>query len=191
LFINFADHIDGDTPQNNQITNNIFAFTKKRVLQRGGENRMTFSFTRNIVYWNQGTIQANPGKWNCMGDCPSRFLLDYNLYWNPSGQKPEFFTGEGGAGGGGGGAGPRASLASVDMKGWQQMGEDNHSIFEDPMFVNPNYPADDFSLKPGSPASKIGFVPFDPRQAGRSNPVIKVPPVPPAFPLQLMDPKDF
>jgi len=182
LFVNFAERFDRDTPQNNLVTNNIFAYTKKRLLQRGGENRLTFTFSHNIVYWDQGSIQAAPGKWTCFGDCPSRFLLDYNLYWNPKGDKPEFYTTE---------QGNQQNVNRHDLRAWQQMGEDVHSIVADPMFVNPRYPADDFTLRAGSPASQIGFVPFDPKQAGRSSPGIKPPPVPAAFPLQLLDPNDF
>jgi hypothetical protein len=68
------------------------------------------------------------------------------------------------------------------------MGEDVNSIIEDPRFANPKYPADDFSLLAGSPASKIGFVPFDPKQAGLTSPLPRPPAQPPAFPLQLLNP---
>jgi hypothetical protein len=182
LFINFAQPIDGDTPQNNVITNNIFAFPKKWFLQRGGDNKLTFTLTHNILVWAQGRIQASPGKWSCYGDCPSRFLLDYNLYWNPKGGKLEFITTE-----------PEEyrEPGRHDWQGWQGLGEDTHSIIANPQFADPNYPADDFTLKPGSPASQIGFVPFDAKQAGRTDPVLKPPSVPPAFPLQVPDPGDL
>jgi parallel beta helix pectate lyase-like protein len=182
LFVNFATPIDGEFPQNDVVTNNIFAFIKKRVLQRGGENPNSFAFTHNIVYLDQGTIQANPGRWSCFDNCSSRFALDYNLYWHAKGDRMDFITTD-----------PTTyEITHHDFADWQRKGEDQHSIIADPLFVNPRFPADDFSMKPGSPASKIGFVPFDPKQAGRSNPVIKVPPVPPAFPLQLPDdPNDY
>jgi Right handed beta helix region len=182
LFINFNEHFDGDTPQNDVVTNNIFAFFGKRLLQRGGSNRSTFTFTHNIVYFNQSAMQANNGKWLCFNDCPSRFFMDYNLYWSPKGTKPEFLTSDENN--------PRVPNTH-DLREWQRLGEDSHSIVADPMFVNPNSPADDFTLKSGSPALQIGFVPFDPRQAGRSHPILKAPPVPPAFPLQLLDPNEF
>ena len=55
---------------------------------------------------------------------------------------------------------------------------------------------DDYSLLNGSPALKIGFVPFDPNQAGRTNTTFQsfssVPAsMAPSFPLQLMDPSSF
>jgi hypothetical protein len=55
---------------------------------------------------------------------------------------------------------------------WQAAGQpirmaknDRDSIVEDPKFVNPA--KRDFRLKPGSPAEKIGFKPFDYAKAGR------------------------
>jgi len=40
-----------------------------------------------------------------------------------------------------------------------------------PGFTNPVYPYDDYSLPNGSPG--VGFVVFDPSDAGRNNPIIK------------------
>jgi hypothetical protein len=63
---------------------------------------------------------------------------------------------------------------------WQtQAGEDVHSLVQNPGFNNPAYPADDYSLPKGSPG--VGFVIFDPTQAGRSNPVINPPAVSATF----------
>ena len=63
---------------------------------------------------------------------------------------------------------------------WQtQVGEDAQSLVQNPGFNNPAYPADDYSLSKGSPG--VGFVVFDPTQAGRSNPVINPPAVPATF----------
>jgi len=182
IFINFNERFDGDTPQNDVITNNIFAFFRKELVRRGGSNRSTFAFTHNIVYFNQNEMQHNNGKWLCFNDCVSRFLMDYNLYWSPKGTRPEFITNDE--------SNPRVPIQH-DLRDWQRLGEDTHSLTADPMFVNPHYPDDDFTLKPGSPALQIGFVSFDYRQAGRSHSVLRAPPVPPAFPLQLIDPNDF
>ena len=183
LFVNFAEVFDNDTPQNNNVTNNIFAFTKKRLLQRGGESRKTFTFTHNIVYYDQGTIQADPGKWSCNDNCTDWFVLDQNMYWNPKGEKPEFINSDL--------HGMRPVMNRVDWDRWRELGEDTHSIIANPMFVDPRYPGDNFTPTNTAAMKQIGFVPFDPRQAGRSNPVLKAPPVPPAFPLQLLDKSDF
>ena len=51
---------------------------------------------------------------------------------------------------------------------------------------------DDYTLQPGSPALKLGFVPFDYSQAGRTTPA-SFPASQPAaaFPLQVMAPETF
>ena len=52
------------------------------------------------------------------------------------------------------------------------------------MFVDPD--KFDFRLKPGSPAKKIGFKPFDTSKAGRlkgARRAADLPPEPPAFPV--------
>jgi hypothetical protein len=61
-------------------------------------------------------------------------------------------------------AGGKVTLAGMDIKAWQSKGRGAGSIVADPLFVN----ADklDFRLKPGSPAVKAGFKPFDTSQAG-------------------------
>jgi hypothetical protein len=59
-------------------------------------------------------------------------------------------------------------------------------LVQNPGFNNPAYPADDYSLPKGSPG--VGFIVFDPAQAGRSNPVIQVPAVAPTFPTMKYNP---
>jgi hypothetical protein len=57
--------------------------------------------------------------------------------------------------------------------------------------VNPNFPNDDFTLQSGSPALKVGFVPFDPSQAGRLTAPIPPVAIPASFPVQPMAPTNF
>jgi hypothetical protein len=89
------------------------------------------------VYWDQGELLA--GSW---GD--ANVKLDHNLYWNAAG-RPVRFEGK-------------------DLAAWQATGKDAGSIVADPRFVDPK--RCDFRLRPGSPAEKIGFEPFDYTQAG-------------------------
>ncbi|MBI5833947.1 MAG: right-handed parallel beta-helix repeat-containing protein [Armatimonadetes bacterium] len=68
-----------------------------------------------------------------------------NLYWNAAGLPLGF--------------------AGKTWAEWQALGQDQGSVRADPLFVDPAH--GDFRLKPGSPALALGFVPFDPSQAGR------------------------
>ena len=47
---------------------------------------------------------------------------------------------------------------------WKKLGFDTHSIIADPLFVDPEN--DDYSLKPESPAFKLGFKPIDVSRVG-------------------------
>jgi parallel beta-helix repeat protein len=68
-----------------------------------------------------------------------QFRWERNLFWNPSGTKglPE---------------------------AWKAKGLDKESVIADPLFVDPD--KGDFTLKPDSPALKLGFVPIDVSKVG-------------------------
>ena len=122
----------------NVVRNNIFAFSTDGQLQRSRvEDHLSFTFTRNIVYWNESSLLS--GSW---GDANVR--TEGNLYWDASG-KPVTFEGK-------------------TLEQWQATGKEAGSIIADPLFVDPAH--HDFRLKPESPAAKIGFKPFDPTKAG-------------------------
>ncbi len=143
----------------NRVENNILAFGGQHQLQRSRkEDHISFFFERNIVYWDNDSPLLG-SNW---GD--DQFRLDYNLYWRAG--KPVTFPG------------------NLTLEQWQaQRSQDRHSVIADPGFVDPG--EDDFTLKPDSPALKLGFQPFDVSRAGRHRPLIltrDLPPVPAGFP---------
>jgi len=188
IFNNVSDKVNDIYPMNNVIDNNILVMGATRTLQRGGQGPSTFAFTHNIVYFDNGQVQG--GNWSCFDvggnglpvPCSTRFFLDFNLYWSLSRKALNFITTDPNTG----------TPTQYTLSQWQGLGEDMHSLNEDPLFSGPGYPTDDYSLPPGSPATKVGFAPFDSTQAGRlSAPPITPDPLPPAFPLQLMDYSEF
>ncbi len=64
---------------------------------------------------------------------------DFNLFWDVSGNKPP--------------------LGKPTWEAWTGLGLDTHSVFADPLFVDPAH--DNYDLKPDSPALKLGFVKLD------------------------------
>jgi hypothetical protein len=164
---------------NNTVTNSILAFGNLGIIDRTHNNASSLTVTHNIIFWDinsaQGSFQR--GVWTCVGTCTSQFLFADNLYWYLKGT-PSFITTTG-----------NGQVQSLTHAQWQALGEDSGSMIADPMFVGPNYPADNFTLPANSPALGIGFAPFDPSLAGiipgslPANPVI-----PAAFPLQLFNP---
>jgi len=125
----------------NIVRNNIFALGQEAQVRRTRkEPHLSFTFEHNIVYWKEGKLLD--GAWN-----DDQFHLDYNLYWQAAGQ-PILFGKE--------------TLAE-----WRKQGQDVHSLVANPLFVDPDH--GEFSLKPGSPALKIGFHPIDLSHVGRGN----------------------
>ena len=122
----------------NVIRNNLFAFHQDYQLLRSRvEDHLSFTFHRNIVYWNQGKLFR--GSW---GD--DKVQVHHNIYWNPV-EPPSDFEGK--------------SFAD-----WQASGRDSGSIVADPLFANPT--KGDFRLHKDSPAFKVGFQRFDYSKAG-------------------------
>ncbi|MGA7906122.1 MAG: putative Ig domain-containing protein [Candidatus Sulfotelmatobacter sp.] len=165
-------------PQNahtpNNIVNNIFAYGRNGIKQEGcvppKSGVQQFNFSNNLIYYNRGYVQT--GYVYCMGQ-PCTEVQNYhnNMYCYAGSANcalptnPFFTTGTGGR---------TDSVYYASLQAWQNAtGEDSGSVVQNPGFANPVYPDDDYTLKE-SPG--VGFVVFDPKQAGRTNPVI----VPPA-----------
>jgi len=121
----------------NIVRNNVFAFGKESQLMRTREEpHLSFFFTNNLVYFDSGSLLGSNWK-------NDRFVMDANLYFD---------------------ARPGAAPASLKFKEatlepWRQRGHDVRSLIADPQFVAPE--RYDFTLKPTSPAFKLGFKPID------------------------------
>jgi uncharacterized protein (TIGR03437 family) len=157
-----------------------------------------FTVTNNLFYFDRSTASSPP--FRAQGGCTYSAGFPYtafqefndNLYWRTDGgfgSDTRAFHVQPASG-----SGPNAPCSDdkttwtfYTFSGWQQtVGEDKQSVVQNPGFANPAYPADDYSLPNGSPG--VGFVVFDPNQAGRSNPVIHPPAVPATFPTKPFNP---
>ena len=133
---------------NNVFENNIFVDGHERQFECNGRDEMVNNvFRRNIVVWREGSLmRIRGGKGKCLSEC------DYNLYWmggkdlDAPGKLAEPLT-------------PSGTWAQ-----WKQTGHDQHSVVADPLFVDP--PNDDYRLKLGSPAFKLGFQPIELERIG-------------------------
>lgn len=141
------------------VRNNIFALGRVNQLSRSRvEPHKSVYFENNIVYWKEGELLQ--GNWK---DEPYRFYfhpkneegtreveetfeMDWNLYYNPNL--------------------PADSIRFGDetFDAWRAQGKDAHSLYADPIFVNPD--RYDFRLQPDSPAFDLGFQPIDISKVG-------------------------
>jgi len=123
----------------NIVRNNILVNSLMHQVQATRvEEHLSFTFERNLVFWETGPLLAGP--WTQV-----QANMDNNCYWNTAGKDVTF--------------------VGMSLEQWRQRHKrDEHSIITDPLFVHPA--KGDFRLKPDSPALKIGFEPFDYTQAG-------------------------
>jgi len=176
----------------NPIQNNIFAFGAQASIHRNQDDGgMNLSFQNNIVYWDQtappfGPPSPQEGTWVCNGSVTAVtgcFSFASNLYYSkmdPGMATWRFITGNN-------------NPTPLTLALWQALGEDVGSVTTvDPLFVCPaktacaGSGAFNFNLQSGSQAPALmHFVPFDPSQAGRANPVLMPASLPPAFPVQV------
>ncbi len=123
--------------RNNTLRNNIFAQSPHGLgLNIADAGHLQIDAQRNIICCTTPEILF--GAW--LG----KQVMDNNLYWVTSGERPVF--------------------SGRTLAQWQAEGHDQHSIVADPGFVDPA--AGDFRLRPDSPALKVGFKPIDIDAAG-------------------------
>jgi parallel beta-helix repeat protein len=125
----------------NIVRNNIFAFARDHQLQRSREeDHVSFRFTNNIVLFDKGALLGSTWK-------NDKFILDRNLYWDLRQTDPG-----------------QMKFANGTLQQWQQRGHDQNSVIADPRFRGLDQ--DDYTLRSGSPARKLGFKPINMRDVG-------------------------
>ena len=153
------------------VENNIFAYAAAPALHKGiGREPSGLRFARNLVWLDHG--DTLDGGWHT-----TSHRFERNLYARADGTPLAF--------------------AGRTFAQWQALGHDRGSVEADPRFVDPA--AGDFRLRERSPARALGFVPFDPAEAGVRGPAAwralaarppdlaprPAAPAPPLTPLQL------
>ncbi|NLN92811.1 MAG: right-handed parallel beta-helix repeat-containing protein [Candidatus Hydrogenedens sp.] len=117
----------------NQVVNNIFAFSQRDQLIRSREEEhVSFFFEKNIVYFKEGGLLGSTWK-------NGNYVLNDNCYWDASGREIRF--------------------KDQSFAEWQKGGQDKDSVIADPLFVDVE--GRDFTLAEDSPALALGFEPID------------------------------
>jgi len=137
--------------KDNIVENNIFVDGKEHQIRlQPRDDFMTGNiFRRNIIVFSDPKAvvwysYAHTWHRDRLAEC------DFNLYWHTGGidlMKVE-----------------RPITPEGTFAQWQSAGFDRHSIFADPLFVDPA--KNDFRLRPNSPAFKLGFKPIPVERVG-------------------------
>ena len=132
--------------KDNRVTNNIFVDSRQMqgLLANYIDNSRGQVLERNIFYWTiPDAVLYATGKLMT----PEVIWVDSNLIFQVGASEPRM------------GWGGWKSFAD-----WQARGFDKHSVYADPLFADPA--KDDYTLRPGSPAFELGFVPIDVSKIG-------------------------
>lgn len=122
----------------NIIRNNILAFNKVSAFERSRpQPGVSLTFTNNIVCLDSGQL--------LIGGMEDDLAMEHNFYFDT---RP----------------GPAGSQTRETLRAWQKSGHDLHSMFIDPLFVDPA--RGNFRLRPESPVLRSGFRQIDLRKVG-------------------------
>jgi len=137
VYHNGSDGFHQHYGKDNIIRNNIFALDSDSEIRRTRiEDHTSFQLTNNIICASAGHIFGS--------DWHAGTVSDNNVYFSPPGARMDF--------------------GDMSLADRQAAGNDGKSLIADPLFVDVS--KFDFTLKPGSPALALGFVPFDYQKAG-------------------------
>jgi parallel beta-helix repeat protein len=129
----------------NIVRNNILAFSQQEQVrgtaQKKAGDHLSFTFDRNIVYFDQGELFGRNQQW----EADVQVDLKNNIYWRAGGKSFGF--------------------AGKSWDQWRAIGRDKEgSIIADPKFVDPE--KRDFRFASDEVIQQTGFKPFDYSQAG-------------------------
>jgi hypothetical protein len=172
----------------NTIVNNIFAYARQGMIANGNpyltnvcpsSPNLIFNSSSNLFYFDLNSSSKFYVQSGCDYACGSSLTSLHNwqsnLYWRTDGTfntDPDAFHYQPTASSPNICASSSKSWTFETFAGWQGLGEDLSGVANvNPGFKDPIYPFDDYSLPNGSPG--VGFVVFDPSQAGRNDPIIK------------------
>ena len=141
------------------VRNNIFAMGRLQQYSRSKQEKHTTAyFEGNIIYWTQGKLMVEEYKWDNISykmstnpyappiETNITYVSDWNIFYNPNLTRDQL------------------DFGGRSWTQWQAEGHDLHSLYVDPMFVDPEN--HDFRLRPDSPALKLGFQPIDMSHVG-------------------------
>ncbi|MCB7129597.1 MAG: right-handed parallel beta-helix repeat-containing protein [Candidatus Brocadiales bacterium] len=138
--------------KNNTIFNNIYVGATNPVAFINPTDKTHRSeqirFIRNIVYFSDPKADVYIFPWFGGDERSLPMECDYNIIYHTEGKELHINGYEG-----------------VDtLADWKKLGLDRHSVVADPLFVDPEN--HDYSLRPESPALKMGFKPIDLSRVG-------------------------
>jgi hypothetical protein len=174
----------------NLISNNILAFGREGAKQEGcapaSAGVLLFNFEHNLIFFDKG--RPEKGCNYCYGgNCSQNQNYASNMYCYAASKTclPNYYLFH---------TSDKTCIQTnwlTTFAAWQILGEDKGSYFQDPLFVNPYYPADDYHLQQNSPVGEIGFVVFDVDAPGRNNPVLQPLAVLPTFQTKPLLSQDY
>ncbi len=147
--------------KNNTIFNNMFLDGVRSQVSYGNNidaYHHNVRFLRNIISFSGPDAVLYRFRQSSGRSLPTE--SDFNLIYHAAGKDLAI----GGLPKEGDNSSISIDMAAETFEDWQNLGFDTHSIVADPLFVDPEN--DDYSLKPDSPAFKLGFKPIDLSRVG-------------------------
>ncbi len=141
--------------KNNTIFNNIYvgASTPVHYGNVDSTRHEKVRFLRNIIYFSSPDAAPYAAIWVNNNENSLPMESDYNIIYHTGGEEPRINW--------------QNQVFGKDLstfEEWKALGFDTHSIIADPLFVDPEN--HDYSLRPDSPALKMGFKPIDLSRVG-------------------------